>query len=229
MARATGTERRAERVPPWTPAAFFAIAAVILLVSLVFAATGAVSRETLAVLLGVAMIVAAGACASRAILSPDERAGWLTLAVGKIGWGITSIAYLVDSTAVTDFPTLADVGLVFYPAIMAGFILLARRRLVGLPRALWLDAAIGGFALAALGAAVLHGPLIEDNLPEGGGTSALVYTLADLALAGFVAVSCLFAGWQRGKALYVLGAGALLTAVADAAWAADVASGMARV
>jgi signal transduction histidine kinase/CheY-like chemotaxis protein len=212
-------------VPRGAPAAIWFIAVAGVAVAGVLAATGAVGRVPLAVLVGTTITVASLSCVTRAVLAPAERGAWLMLAVGKLGWAITSAGYLANDDAVRQFPTLADIGLVFYPATAIGFVLLARRRLRGLPRALWLDAAIGGAALAAVGAAVLYEPLLDGSTSPSAGKVALVYALADLGLAGLMAVACLFANWRRARTLLLLAVGAGATALADGAFAVGVDHG----
>jgi signal transduction histidine kinase/ActR/RegA family two-component response regulator len=201
------------------------VSAAGLLVTLALVLADAVDRTTLAVLL--AAVGAAGVlvCVVKTVTTPGERALWLTLGTGKLGWSIAAPAYLVNSNAVSDFPTVGDSALLFYPAMLGGFVLLARRRLVGLPRPLWLDAALGGLALAAVGAFLVYEPLLHGTMPNDVEAVALVYTLADLVLAGFIGVAIMFAGWRTAPVLLVLGLGAALAAVADGAWTVEIDHG----
>jgi signal transduction histidine kinase/ActR/RegA family two-component response regulator len=206
-------------VPPrGAPALLWWAAAATVAVATVLTATGAVGRGSLAVLLATAGALSVLVCIVQAIERPHERAIWLTLGVGKVGWALAAPAYLTNDNAVRDFPTVGDAALLFYPAMAVGFALLARRRLKGLPRALWLDAALGGVALAAVAAAVVYEPMLNGSKVNVE-TVALVYALIDVALAGFMGVALLFAGRRSGPALIALGLGAVITAVADGSFA----------
>jgi signal transduction histidine kinase/ActR/RegA family two-component response regulator len=193
-------------------AIFYAAAAGVVL-AFVLAATEAVDRNALAVVLGVVVALAAAICAIKTWRTPSERAIWATLSIGKVVWGVGAIAYLVSDDAAT-FPTLGNIAVLAVPLTVAGFVLLARRRLSGLPRALWLDAAIGGVALAALGAALLYQPLLEGTLSESFTAFAFALAVTELAKVGFMAVACLFAGAHTPRPLLVLVASAIVAAIA---------------
>jgi signal transduction histidine kinase/ActR/RegA family two-component response regulator len=201
------------------PAVLWWAAAAGLVLSSALALAGVVGRDTLAVLLGAVGLAAVLVCVAKAVQSPGERAIWLTLGAGKSGWAIAAPGYLANDGAAREFPTIADAALLFYPAMAVGFALLARRRLTGLPRALWLDVGIAGVALAAVAAVAFYQPMFDGSQTTDVEGVALVYALVDLALAGFMVVALLFAGWRSAPPLVALALGAVVTAVGDGVFA----------
>lgn len=125
------------------------------------------------------------------------------------------------------YPSMADVGwLSFYPFAYVTLALLVRRRVVRLPRSLWLDGLIGGLSAAALSAAVFLGPIIAGT---GGGAAAvatnLAYPVGDLLVLLLIVAVCAVLGWRPGRAWWLLAAGFALFAVADTVFLLQVASG----
>jgi signal transduction histidine kinase/ActR/RegA family two-component response regulator len=213
------------RIPRTAPAAIWLVSVGLFAIALVLALTDAVGRTPLAALVAAVILLTCAAWTVKGLMSPSERAPWLILALGKGFWALASAGYLANPHAVSEFPTVADLGLLCYPLAAVAYVLLARRRFPGLPRALWLDAAIGGVALAAFGSAVLYEPLLDGSAPGSVGVVAVIYTLCDLALAGFMAVGCLVAGWRVAPALWILAAGAALCAIPEAAFTVSVEHG----
>ena len=111
-------------------------------------------------------------------------------------------------------PTVTDwLWLVSYPVLYAGIGLLVRARTLHFERSLWLDAALAALAVAAIGAAVLFGAVVEST---GGSplTAAmnLAYPLADALLLGLVVAVLAITGWRLDRAwLCILGGTAALT------------------
>ena len=123
--------------------------------------------------------------------------------------------FLLDSTAAP--PTVTDwLWLVSYPVLYAGIGLLVRARTLHFERSLWLDAALAALAVAALGAAVLFGAVVEST---GGSplTAAmnLAYPLADALLLGLVVAVLAITGWRLDRAWLCILAGTAALALAD--------------
>jgi signal transduction histidine kinase len=172
-----------------------------------------------------AVALAACACLARAVVSPLDRPAWILLAAGLVCLGSLGVLYVLDSDATLEFPSELPPGLLGYPLTLLAWGLLARRRLPGLPRALWLDAAIGGLALGAVGGALVYrsalggGDLTEMEM------SQLLYVVIDLALAGVMLTAGVLAGGRRARTLLLLSAGAALLALVDSIYAARLGSG----
>jgi signal transduction histidine kinase/ActR/RegA family two-component response regulator len=180
-------------------------------------------RTPAAIVFAVAWIASIGGCAAKAVVDPRVRAPWTLFAIGLAGQGWSAIAYFVDASAGQGFPSGDDFALLFYPTTVVATVLLVRRRLASLPRALWLDAAIGGAALAAVGSLLIGERLID--MPGNDGVGALVYTVLDLGLTGLMIVACAFAGRGRLYALYALVASWVMTSLGDGIFALSFTHG----
>jgi signal transduction histidine kinase/ActR/RegA family two-component response regulator len=205
-------------VPDLALAAFFCGAAAALLLAFLLAVTDAVGRGALSVVLAVVVAFAAAICAIKTWRTPSERAIWAILGVGEVSWGVGAVACLAQHDA-TKFPSVGNLILVTLPLTTAGFVLLASRRLSGLPRALWLDAALAGIALAAVGAMVLYEPWLDGSFSQSFAASAFAIALTELAKLGFTGVACVFAGALRPRPLMFLVGSSLAAAVATGALA----------
>ena len=106
--------------------------------------------------------------------------------------------------------------LVSYPVLYAGIGLLVRARTLHFERSLWLDAALAALAVAAVGAAVLFGAVVEST---GGSplTAAmnLAYPLADALLLGLVVAVLAITGWRLDRAWLCILGGTAALALAD--------------
>ena len=169
-------------------------------------------------LYNVLLVGAAFVCLTSPNQRGKERAAWRCIGITLLLWAAGDFYYtlfLLDSTVSP--PTVTDwLWLVSYPILYAGIGLLVRARTVDFDRSLWLDAALAALAVAAVGAAVLFGAVVEST---GGSplTAAmnLAYPLADALLLGMVVAVLAITGWQLDRAwLCILGSTAAL-ALAD--------------
>ena len=198
-------------------------AVVALIGTAVQALAGAGGQDVQLGLLWTVIVLASAACLARAWYETSDRPAWIVLAAGLLGLGSLAIPYVQDGST-----TLAEslpVGLVGYPLTLIAWFLLARRRLPGLPRALWLDAAIGGLALGSVvGAAVYLTALGGGDLTDPEFTQ-LLYLTADLTLSGTMLVAGILAGGRRAKTLLLLAGGTGLFALVDVIYAARIGDG----
>jgi diguanylate cyclase (GGDEF)-like protein len=157
-------------------------------------------------------------CLWRARLTPLDRAAWLLVGAGIGAYTIgETIWFTAYGDSLPPFPSIADgFWLLFYLLVIAGTAVLVRGHVHLSQRTLWLDAAIGGLVVAAVGLpAILAG-----GLGFAGSTTQAVavnftYPMLDLSLlAALVAVFAL-TGWRPGRLWIVYGAGFALLAVAD--------------
>ena len=200
-------------------------AAVALALAGMQAITGA-GGESLAVgLQAAAMVLAALGCVARAVVTADDRPAWILLALGILCLGSLGIVYVVDEDATLEIPSEMPPGLLGYPLTLIAWALLARRRLPGLPRALWLDAAIGGLALGAAGGALVFIAAFDRELNDME-FSQMLYVVTDLALAGVMLVAGVLAGGRRARTLLLLAAGAAVLALVDSIYAVRIGDGL---
>lgn len=204
---------------------FWTLALAALVLGWVQAVTGTGGRDTQALLMTAAFACSALALVGRAAGPRVERGAWLLLAAGIATFGYTAVSYVAEPTAAGDFPSPADFGAAGYVLVAAAFVLFARADLPGLPRALWLDAAIGGFALAALGTVIVQSLIAGGADADRTALGQLGYLSADLFLAGFVFVAWGLGGFRR-VTLLTLGIAALTMAVTDAIYTARIFEGM---
>lgn len=154
-------------------------------------------------------------CALRAARVETERVPWSLLAAALLTWVAADLYFAtLDSPS---YPSLADLGwLVFYPLSYAGLALLVRARLRVNDAGLWLDGVLGGLTLAAVGAALVFGPIVAAS--EGSVAAIatnLAYPIGDLLLLVFVIGAIGLSGWRPGRSMLLLGAGLVVGAVAD--------------
>ena len=167
-----------------------------------------------------ALLAAAGAlCAVRAACERTERLPWAIIAAGLLLWALGdayATAVLVDDPD-PPLPSPSDaLWIAFYPAAYVAVVLLARRRLDGNERTLWLDGAIGIGAIGALGAAITLSPLLAglDSAPLVVAVD-LTYLLGDALLLAFVTMLLALTGWAPRATWSLFVAGLVMIAVAD--------------
>ena len=178
----------------------------------------------LAPALAVVVIVA------RTLTSSRPSTGWLLIAAGQAFWSGGAFYYSIVLWQLDPmpFPSLADASwLAFYPPTLAGVVLLIRARVAGRGDTVsLLDAAIGGLAISAAGAALAFGPIVDAT---GGSTLAiatnLAFPLADLAIVAVMVGGLAMSGWRLGRCWTLLGAGFVLFAVSDTTYLFQIANG----
>ena len=176
-------------------------------------------------------LVLAGAafvCLSSPLRTGKERAPWLCIGSTLALWTAGDFYYtlfLVGETVSP--PTVTDcLWLASYPILYVGIALLVRARTAQFERSLWLDAAVGALAVAALGAAILFGAVLDST-----GGSALTaamnvaYPLADGLLLGLVVGVLALTGWRLDRTWICILAGTAVLAIADSAYLYKAAVG----
>jgi len=200
----------------------WAASVVVLAAVIAQAATGAGGEPLQVTLLCAAGLPAALACVARAAHEPVDRWAWLALGAALLALGSVGLVYVIDSSAGSGFPSNLPPGVVGYPLMLAAWALLARRRLPGLPRALWLDSAIGGLALGAVGGSIVFHAFLGGGDLSTEETTQLIYVVVDLTLAGTMLVAGVLAGGRRAKTLLLMAAGAAGLTVVDVIYAEHV-------
>jgi diguanylate cyclase (GGDEF)-like protein len=178
-------------------------------------------------------VAAAAVVILRAVRVRHGRAAWVCLAGGLSLYAAGNVLWslLYDGMDAPPIPSISDVlWLALYPASYVGLVLLAREHQRAVPGGIWLDGIIAGLGVAAVGAAVVFGPVLASAT---GSTSAVVtnlaYPVADLLLAALVLGLLVVRGWPPDRSWALLGAGFMLLCVADSLYLLRVAAGDAQV
>jgi diguanylate cyclase (GGDEF)-like protein len=150
-----------------------------------------------------------------------ERTAWRCLGATLVLWAAGDLYYTLFLVGKTPSPpTMTDaLWLVSYPLLYASIGLLVRARTPHFEKSLWLDAMLAALAVAAVGAAVLFGPVVDST---GGAplTAAmnLAYPLADALLLGLVVAVLALTGWRLDRTWICILAGTAVLALADSAY-----------
>jgi two-component system, cell cycle response regulator len=171
-------------------------------------------------------------CAYVCLKSPHrngmERAAWLCLGTTLCLWAAGDFYYSVflwDATATP--PTVTDwLWFASYPFLYASIALLVRARTAHLERSLWLDALLAALAVAAIGAALLFGPVLETTGGSAGMAAMnIAYPLADALLLGLVVSMLALTGWHLDRAWLCIIGGTATLALSDSAFLYEAVTG----
>jgi two-component system, cell cycle response regulator len=180
------------------------------------------------VYLGIEVLVCA-LVLTRAFAAPADRGAWLALGIGVAFYTAGDLYYtlFLENAASVPSPSPADAGyLLFYPLVYASLARLVGAHARDVHANVWLDGAIGGLTLAAVGSALVLEPVIRSTH----GTLAsvatnLAYPIGDLTLLALVATAAALDGWRLGARWLVLGAGLVVLAVSDVTYLLQSADG----
>jgi diguanylate cyclase (GGDEF)-like protein len=166
------------------------------------------------------VLVASGVlCLARGVRVRDERAAWLTMGVGVVGWALGNVYYTVVlwNLDPIPIPSLSDVLWIgYYPVVYVAVAMLLRARIARFHASLWVDGALAALAVAALSAAVVFQSVLASTGgdPIEVGTN-LAYPLGDLILLGMVTGGVALTGWKPGRTWGALAASFVLFGVSD--------------
>lgn len=174
-------------------------------------------------------LIAVAVCAARALRRRENRVAWALMTIGLLAWTGGDLLWTVWLNDVTNppFPSVADgLYLAMYPAVYGALMLLIRSRHRHAGAAQWLDGGVVGLTIAAVGAGLIfptvlaasQGRFVEDAVN-------LAYPLGDFALLVFVVVAFSLAGWRPGRSWLLLGAGIIVSALADIIYVYQAAKG----
>jgi two-component system cell cycle response regulator len=173
------------------------------------------------------LVFAAALCLARVFIVPGERVVWALFGAGLALWAAGDVYYSFLLEDTERFPSLADaLWLAFYLPTYAGLGLLVRSRIVSFSASVWLDGLIGALGVAAIGAAVVFGPVVEAT---GGSAVAvatnLAYPLADLLLLAIAVGALALTGSRPDGTWALLALGFVVFAVSDSLYLFAVATG----
>jgi diguanylate cyclase (GGDEF)-like protein len=173
--------------------------------------------------------IPAAICVARGLAIKRERPAWLVLGVAMLctGAGTLYNNLVLAKLKAPPTPSVSDgLWIGFYVGALCALILLLRSRLTHTRRTLWLDGVISALALAALGAALVVGPLVHASA---GHTAALLtslaYPIGDLVVLSVVVAVFALSGWRPGFDWAIIGAAFAAQVVIDAIYLRQVADG----
>jgi two-component system cell cycle response regulator len=177
-----------------------------------------------------ALILACALSAAwRAVVKKTDRIAWALMAVAAACWGGGEIVWNVwlAHLASPPAPSVADaLWLAYYPVTMAALALLVRRQVGHVPRAYWLDAAIGMAATGAVGAIVTVD--LVSNAAGAGMAETIVaaaYPVADFVMLLLVVGAMILGGRRASAKWLMIVASQLLFVAADTAYLTGISAG----
>ncbi len=153
----------------------------------------------------------AALCLLRAGLVSTERLAWAMFGTAAICWfgGETYYHLVLATQATPPYPSISDAfWLTAYVCAILGLLLVMHVRVPGFRRVMWVDAAVGGLAIAGTGAALMLPPVLAST----GGRLAVVatnlaYPLLDVLTVSVVIAGFVMTGGRPGRGWILLGAG----------------------
>jgi two-component system cell cycle response regulator len=171
----------------------------------------------------VLMFGAALAVIARGILIKPQRAAWFAMGAGLLSWSLGELYFTLfvsGSGAASGSVTPADgFYLAMYPCMYVALTLLVGSHLRELRISMWLDGLIGGLAAAAVAAAVVLPPILDNARGEAAPMAiTLAYPIGDLLLLIFAIGALGMTGWRPGRVWMLIAASMLMTAIADSTY-----------
>jgi diguanylate cyclase len=174
------------------------------------------------------VVIGAGLCLLRALVSRRERWLWSLLGLAFLAWAAGSIysQAIVSHQDPVPYPSGADAfWLSFYPLVYLALALLLRSQVGRSHPSLWLDGLVGALGVAALAAAFIAPQLKLSGLSTSAVATSLAYPLGDVLLLAFVALLCALSGWRPSRALALLALAFSVQVATDAWYLYEVAEG----
>ncbi|HSO99365.1 MAG TPA: diguanylate cyclase [Solirubrobacteraceae bacterium] len=164
-------------------------------------------------------LIAVLLCGARVLRRREDRLAWGLMTAALLTWTAGDLVWTLWLNHVQSPPTpsVADgFYLAMFPLAYAAVMLLIRSRLPPAGAAQWLDGAVVGLAIAAVGTALVLPTLVaEQSHHLLADATNLAYPIGDLALLVFVVLAYTLAAWRPGRLWLWLGSGIGLTAIAD--------------
>jgi PAS domain S-box-containing protein len=173
--------------------------------------------------------VPGGLCLMRARLVAEQRGTWALFGVAILFWGAGELVYFAvlegqrnpPSPSITD-----DLWLVYYGVSFLAVFALIRSGLTHVRKNLWIDALVGGLAVAAIGAALLLEPILDST---GGSVAAvatnLTFPLMDALMIGLLIGVFAISNGRPGRVWTLLSVVWVLQAIVDTVYLYQAAAG----
>jgi two-component system, cell cycle response regulator len=172
-----------------------------------FGVWGSAADELFGVYVYGALLALSGlVCLIRAGTVERERAVWTALGFGMLSWAAAKVldSVLGGGVGQPSAPIPSHfLWLAFFPAAYVAILMLARERVREIRASMWLDAVVGGLAIAAGATALALG----SEAGDGKSLLGLTYMLGGLLLPGFAVGALALTGWRPGRALGLLSLG----------------------
>ncbi|MFL6595811.1 MAG: diguanylate cyclase domain-containing protein [Chthoniobacterales bacterium] len=163
-------------------------------------------------------VLAALLCFARCAAIDGERAAWAILGAGLLATGAGDVYWnlAIGDAQAPSFTPADALWLAFYPACLAGLALLARTRVERIRAGLAIDGLIGALGMTAVGAALVFGGLLAEKAtyPDDYLMDAVMF-FGDLVLLGATVAVLAVTAWRPGRALALVAAALLMSAVVD--------------
>ena len=168
--------------------------------------------------------------ATRAACVARKRAAWSVFAAGLCLYGLGNVLWSawIEHLPVVPIPSICDgLWLAFYPMSYLGILGLGYSRTSNrAPAGAWLDGLIAGSGFAAVGAALVFGPVLASASGDLSAVATeLAFPIGDLLLAALVVGILSLRSRRPERGWTTLGAGLLLLCTADCLYAGQVAHG----
>jgi two-component system cell cycle response regulator len=171
-------------------------------------------------------LVAAVLILDRARTRSEDRAAWLLLGLGVLGWTLGDICWSFVLSDSTGTPSIADAFyLAFYPCALSAVILLARRHVRVRGWSMRLDGVVAALGLSAIATSLMLGPALVVDGSFAEKATLLAYPVGDLLLFGLVGGMSITGGRRTGAPWMLLGAALGAVAVADGIYLAQATAG----
>jgi two-component system, cell cycle response regulator len=173
------------------------------------------------------LVVSAAYCLARPLFRRKDRTAWLAVGLGLSFWAAGDLYYQFVLADKETYPSGADaLWIACYPCLYIGLGLLLRGRTLQVNRSFWLDGVIAGLTVAAAGAALLFGTIVDTT---GGATltvaTNLAYPLGDLGLLVVVLSTLGLTGWQLDRVWACALGGCVVFALSDTFYLFQTAKG----
>lgn len=178
------------------------------------------------------LVGSAGLIFARAAYEPRGRRAWLAFGAAAALWAIGSIGWNVayGGQANPPFPTFADaLWLLWYPLTALGIFFLIRVRLPHFELHRWMDGIAVTLMVLVAGFVMVVQPVV-DHTTKGLLVTVVSfgYPVLDVLLMGSILGVYGLLGWHPDRMWILLGAGVLLSTIADAAFAIQQERGIAN-
>jgi diguanylate cyclase (GGDEF)-like protein len=177
------------------------------------------------VITNLVMVIPIAACFACALRGGPRRTAALWLGTGMICWAAGNVIFVgwTQFQAHPSVPSPADFAyLGFYVCVVAAMVNLARGDVGVVPRALWLDGALGAAGAATVLAAALNSVLVRPDGDLGQVIVGAGYTVADLVLVAMICGLLAVRGTRRGSLLVWVAGGLGVFCAADIVYALQV-------
>jgi two-component system, cell cycle response regulator len=177
----------------------------------------------------VVLIAASVLILIRGLTAGRERLAWLLIGGGVLAWSLGEVYYtaVLWDAEVIAIPSPADVGYLLLPVlVLPGILLLLRARARHVPRTLWVDGVIAALAVAALSAALVLEPVLDNVEGQAAAVATnLAYPLGDLVMLGLIVGALAGTGWRLDRTWMLLAIGVSTFWLADSLYLVKTADG----